>query len=63
MVAQPGLIEAALAHGGLAGAIAEGAVALAVVGLFAAIWLRERNARQAAAKPDDGSELTGSDRE
>lgn len=37
---------AALAHGGLAGAIAEGFVAVAVVGIFVAVWLRERGARR-----------------
>lgn len=31
-----------IAHGGLAGAIAEGFVALAVAGVLAAVWLRER---------------------
>ena len=50
---------AVLAHGGLAGAIAEGAIALAVVGVFVAIWLRERSARRADAESD----VTGSDPE
>jgi hypothetical protein len=31
-----------VAHGGLPGAIAEGAIAVAVVALFVAVWLRER---------------------
>jgi hypothetical protein len=31
-----------LAHGGVAGAIVEGLVAVAVVGLLAWVWLRER---------------------
>ncbi len=31
-----------LAHGGIPGAIAEGTIALAVVALFVAVWLRER---------------------
>jgi hypothetical protein len=57
------LSEAVLAHGGVAGAIAEGAVALAVVGLFAAIWLRERSARRVDDEPDEGSQLTGRGRE
>jgi hypothetical protein len=35
-----------VAHGGVAGAIAESFVAIAVVGVFVAIWLRERSARK-----------------
>ena len=31
-----------MAHGGIPGAIAEGTIALAVVALFVAVWLRER---------------------
>jgi hypothetical protein len=31
-----------VAHGGISGAIAEGTIALAVVALFVAVWLRER---------------------
>jgi hypothetical protein len=31
-----------VAHGGLWGAIGEGVVALAVVGVLVAVWLRER---------------------
>jgi hypothetical protein len=31
-----------VAHGGVPGAIAEGAIAVAVVALFVAVWLRER---------------------
>jgi hypothetical protein len=42
----------ALAHGGVPGAIAEAAIALAVVGLFAAIWLRERSARRDEAESE-----------
>jgi hypothetical protein len=38
MAAVAGLI----AHGGLWGAIAEGLIAVAVVGLLVAVWLRER---------------------
>ncbi len=59
MASQPGLIHAVLAHGGVPGAIAEAAIALAVVGLFAGIWLRERSARKA----DEELELRDSDRE
>jgi hypothetical protein len=44
-----------VAHGGLYGAIAEGAVALAVVGLFARVWLRER--RRARAEGGGPAEL------
>ena len=59
MAAQPGLIEAVLAHGGVPGAIAEAAIALAVVGVFVGIWLRERSARKADEEPA----LRDSDRE
>lgn len=51
-----------IAHGGVAGAIAEGLVALAVAGLLGAVWLRERRAQRAqrsappGALTDDGSE-------
>ena len=31
-----------VAHGGIPGAIAEGTIAVAVVALFVAVWLRER---------------------
>ena len=31
-----------MAHGGIPGAITEGTIALAVVALFVAVWLRER---------------------
>ena len=31
-----------VAHGGVPGAIAEGTIAVAVVALFVAVWLRER---------------------
>ncbi len=47
VVAEPGLTGALLAHGGLAGAIAEATIALAVVAVFAGIWFRERSARRA----------------
>jgi hypothetical protein len=32
-----------VAHGGIPGAIAEGTIALGVVALFVAVWLRERS--------------------
>jgi mannose/fructose/N-acetylgalactosamine-specific phosphotransferase system component IIC len=41
-----------VAHGGVAGAIAESLIAVAVVGIFVAIWIRERRARKEQA--DDG---------
>jgi hypothetical protein len=31
-----------LAHGGVYGAVAEGAIAAAIAGLFLGVWLRER---------------------
>jgi hypothetical protein len=34
-----------LAHGGAVGLVAEILVAVTVLGLFAAVWLRERRAR------------------
>jgi hypothetical protein len=53
--ALPG-IAALVAHGGAAGAIAEALVGLAVVGVFAAIWIRERSVRRAGeAAEEDGS--------
>jgi len=36
------VIISLLAHGGVPGAIAEGAIAIAVIGVFVAVWLRER---------------------
>jgi hypothetical protein len=50
------MIGAPLVHGGVYGAIAESLVAISVIGVFAAIWLRERSARKHGA--DD--EVTGS---
>lgn len=38
-----------IAHGGVAGAIVEALVVVAVIGVFAAIWLRERSARRSQA--------------
>ena len=38
-----------IAHGGLVGALAEILVLVAVVGVFAAVWLRERRAGGEAA--------------
>jgi hypothetical protein len=41
-----------VAHGGIPGAIAEGTIAVAVVALFVAVWLRERGGRE------EGDELS-----
>jgi hypothetical protein len=35
-----------IAHGGTAGAIGEAVLAVAVVGVLIAVWLRERSARR-----------------
>jgi hypothetical protein len=35
-----------VAHGGVAGAIAESLVVVAVVSVFGAVWIRERRARR-----------------
>jgi hypothetical protein len=37
-----GALSGVIAHGGVAGAIVESLVALAVLGVFVAVWLRER---------------------
>ena len=37
---------ALLAHGGTAGAIVEASLLVVVTGVFAAVWLRERRARE-----------------
>ena len=52
------MIQALIAHGGVVGTIAEAFVAVAVIGVFVAIWLRERSARKEQARagltgPDD----------
>ncbi len=47
MAALAGL--AVVAHGGVAGAIAESFVALAVAGVLVAVWLRERRAARGGA--------------
>ena len=41
MGALPGLV----AHGGVAGAFVEALVGIAVLGVFVAVWLRERRVR------------------
>ena len=47
-----------VAHGGVPGAIAEGMVALVVVGVLVAVWMRERKSgadeRKEARLRDDG---------
>jgi hypothetical protein len=35
-----------VAHGGVAGAIAESAIAVVVASVFGAVWIRERRARK-----------------
>jgi hypothetical protein len=51
-----------VAHGGLAGAVVESLVVLAVGGVLVAVWLRERKARRERGDVrrgelrDDGSE-------
>jgi hypothetical protein len=37
---------AVIAHGGTAGAIVEAALVVAVTGVFVAVWVRERRARE-----------------
>jgi hypothetical protein len=41
-----------VAHGGVAGAIAESFVALSVAGVLVAVWLRERRAGRAHSSGD-----------
>ncbi|HXG75655.1 MAG TPA: hypothetical protein VNJ53_03705 [Gaiellaceae bacterium] len=56
MAALAGLI---VAHGGLAGALVEASLAVAVVGFLVAVWLRERRRGRRRRGParlrDDGS--------
>ena len=40
-----GALAGLVAHGGVAGALVEILVALAVLGVFVAVWLRERRER------------------
>jgi hypothetical protein len=54
-------LAALIGHGGLAGAIVEGLIVLAVVGVLLAVWLRERRAgdesepgAEARLRNDDG---------
>jgi hypothetical protein len=42
-----------VAHGGVPGAIAEGTIAVAVVALFVAIWLRERRSGEERDRLND----------
>jgi hypothetical protein len=51
-------LPALTAHGGLAGAIVETLVVLAVVGVFVAVWLRER---RGGGEPDDETRLRDDD--
>jgi hypothetical protein len=41
-----GALAGLVAHGGVAGAVAEALVGVAVLGLFVAVWLRERRVRE-----------------
>ena len=52
MAALSGLTSSIVAHGGVVGALAEAFVAVAVTGVFVAVWLRERSARKHEAKSD-----------
>jgi hypothetical protein len=48
-----------IAHGGVAGAIAESVVAIAVIALFVVVWMRERRRskpRGAARLRNDGDD-------
>jgi len=51
-----------LAHGGVAGAVAEALVVLAVAGVLVAVWLRERAGKGELEEPR-ASELTDHDSE
>jgi len=57
MAAQPGL--GLLAHGGLAGLIAESALVLVVASVFLAVWLRER--RSGGDRPAGAARLREDD--
>jgi hypothetical protein len=46
---------ALLAHGGVGGAIVEAMVALSVLGLFLAVYLRERRAGRSHEEDEDRS--------
>ena len=47
------IISLLVAHGGVPGAIAEGPIAVAVVALFVAIWLRERRSGEEQDRLND----------
>ena len=47
------VIISLLAHGGVPGAIAEGAIAIAVIGVLVAVWLRERREGEERDKVSD----------
>jgi hypothetical protein len=53
-------LPALIAHGGLAGAIVETLVVLAVVGVFVAVWLRERRGGSGGG-PDEETRLRDDD--
>jgi len=47
-------VEGLIAHGGAGGAIVEALLALSVLGIFLAVWLRERRAGR--SRPDERDE-------
>jgi hypothetical protein len=47
------VISLLVAHGGVPGAIAEGTIAVAVVAIFLAVWLRERRSGEDEDKLND----------
>jgi hypothetical protein len=53
-------LPALIAHGGVAGAIVEMLLVLAVVGVFVAVWLRERRAG-GGREPDEETRLRDDD--
>jgi hypothetical protein len=48
-----------VAHGGLAGAVVEALVALAIIGLLLAVWLRERRRGDEPEVEEDGRDGDG----
>jgi hypothetical protein len=46
-----------LGHGGTAGLVVEGLLAVSVLGIFAAVWLRERRAGRSHSEDEPANEL------
>ena len=46
-----GALAGLVAHGGVAGAVVESLVTLAVLGVLVAVWLRERKGRSESVGP------------